>query len=183
MKTIKFKDAHMIQQVVDGVKTQTRRAVKVQPHGAGSWVRQGLEWMFPNICPHTTIKCPYGIVGDTLQIEGTDHLIQITSIRVERVQDITPQDAIQEGVPLPWPKDFDPDYVAWPHDFESWPDAKKEGFYEEHARAKYITMCHYADMLIKGFKGLWNSIYAKKHPWSDNCWVWVIKFKVVGGAS
>lgn len=35
------------------------------------------------------------------------------------------------------------------------------------------------DVALARFRGLWDSINAKKHPWSSNPWVWVYEFKVV----
>jgi hypothetical protein len=193
-----------------GTQTQIRRVVKVQPHGSGGWVRQGLEWMFPNICPHTTIKCPYGVVGDHLWLaeswgmaflhdvpdghprklaggwgvpaypwfvpcvvykaDGNFPLatywyglfsspiempkeysrteVEITAIRVERLQDITDGDAFAEGV-------------------------SKTAF-GCHQHVSGGAGCVSGR---DGYTALWNSINGKKYPWESNLWVWVIEFK------
>lgn len=61
-------------------------------------------------------------------------LLEITNIRVERVQEISEDDIWAEGIDGAQP--------------------------------------------LKVFSALWDSINGKKHPWSDNPWVWVIEFNL-----
>jgi hypothetical protein len=85
--------------------------------------------------------------------------LEITDIRIERLQDISEEDAITEGV-----------------DIES-----------SHAsRCIDIETAPYDNDLIKGsailtvFKDHWNSLNVKRgYSWESNPWVWVISFKVV----
>ena len=73
--------------------------------------------------------------------------LEITGIRVERVQDISEEDARAEGL---WCK-FDGQGC--------------EG------------QCHKCSATAKeAFEALWDSINAKSHPWASNPWVWVIEF-------
>lgn len=76
--------------------------------------------------------------------------IELTNVRVERVQDISEEDAIAEGVP-PWK-----------------PKTKEiEQFMQ---RPSYRNSYH----------ELWDKLNAKRgYPWSLNPWVWVPEFKVV----
>lgn len=89
-------------------------------------------------------------------------LLEITDIGVERVQDITPEEALAEGSfldrcsCLPRKKDRTP----------------MDGLFRQ-------TGCH-----IHGdeFKHLWDNTHRKKtsgHQWKDNPYVWVITFKVI----
>ena len=77
--------------------------------------------------------------------------LEITNIRVERLQDITQEDAKAEGVDPWFPKT------------ESLKDLFTNGSYRN------------------GFHELWDSINAKTHPWDSNPWVWVIEFRKVQG--
>ena len=52
------------------------------------------------------------------------------------------------------------------------PDAVSEGIDLSNIHDSY----HHQNQ-IGVFKKLWNQINGKKHPWSSNCWVWVIEFK------
>lgn len=83
--------------------------------------------------------------------------LEITDIRVERVQDITEEDAIAEGIS----REFAFECNGW---VPSYADPDSGGY------ADYIT----------GYRTLWNSLNAKRgFPWEKNPWVWIIDFKVV----
>ena len=78
--------------------------------------------------------------------------LEITGIRVERVQDISGADAIAEGAI---------ESVQWAN---------------EEAKQSWLGNEGYA----KGcYRHLWNEINGKKHPWDSNPWVWVVEFKRV----
>lgn len=175
----------MVQAILAGRKTQTRREVKFKDH------QPTVELNFlPSVYPHFQFQagnrhwqaeCPYGKKGDVLWVretfgkgkasgrtyykasEGSFHMLvdrwkpsihmpkdaariwlRINDVRVERLQDITGQDAISEGVIFP------------PHGslslLESWGAAKKL------------------------FQNLWQSINGSD-SWKDNPWIWVIEFE------
>ena len=65
----------MVQAIIDGRKTQTRRPVKMGER-----------------------KCRYGKVGDVLNVNGSELRIKITKIRKEQLWAITESDAKAEGV-------------------------------------------------------------------------------------
>ena len=134
--------APMVWALLDGSKTQTRRVVKRFE------VRDGMpepEWASLLRC------CPYGQPDDRLIVDGSITL-EIVSIRVERLQDITEEDAIAEGV-----------QCASHIDYRS---ATTEDGKELHS--------HAVDM----FRELWESINGKG-SWGENPCVWVIEFKRV----
>lgn len=81
--------------------------------------------------------------------------LEITDIRVERLQDITECDAIAEGVER----------------------VNQCGIlrccgYKDHTGNRGGFM-----HAKKSFETLWDSINADRAPWSSNPWVWVIEFK------
>ncbi len=87
-------------------------------------------------------------------------LLEVISVKVERLQDISEDDAKEEGVE-PYGS-FYPDYQSGidedgePNEF--WTNAKKS------------------------FKSLWDSINTKRDcRWDSNPWVWVVKLKRVDG--
>lgn len=168
----------MVRAVLEGQKTQTRRIIKKQPHGAGEWVRQLASWLFPNVNPYIKLKCPYGQPGDrlwvreTFLIERSQHkdyyeykanysdtfagdvcwkpsifmpreaariLLEVTDVRVEKLQDISEEDAIAEGS-----------------------NFYGSGYGLLTAKEIYET--------------IWESINGKG-SWDKNPWVWVITFK------
>lgn len=161
----------MVQAILEGRKSQTRRVVKPQP--------TRLIGTPPNKWPQDYPElCPYGQLSDRLWVRETwanvlfhkmfykadddrnlpkgckwkpsIHMfkmyariwLEITNIRVERLQDISEGDAKAEGV-------------------------------EIGSSAMGHTFTH-----IEHYRALWNSINKKKHPWADNPWVWVINFQI-----
>lgn len=87
--------------------------------------------------------------------EATRLFLRVTSIRVERLQDITPKQAIKEGAKDP----YDYQEPAW---YDQFP----------HLLDKYE---------IAAFAGLWDTTIPKKdlarYGWNANPWVWVIEFE------
>jgi hypothetical protein len=181
--------APMVRAILDGKKTQTRRAVK-NAHIITCDDRVGV----------TDAKCPYGQPGDRLWVRehlyfDEDHgwqyadgkplqcdlkrygemehwlttmptkkrfhssmfmhrwasriTLEIVSVRVERVQEITEDDARAEGVPQ--------------DDRGLYGDGN--GYWHQNATA--------------GFNLIWDSINGKKCPWDANPWVWRLEFRVV----
>ena len=82
--------------------------------------------------------------------------LEIENVRVERLQDISEEDAKAEGL-LEWQK----------------ADCK-------NAQSKRYGNS-VADVWEKdprqAFARIWDSINGKKHPWESNPWVWVVEFK------
>ena len=73
----------MVQAIIDGRKTQTRRTVR----------------MGELKCLYDKGKCRYSEVGDVLNVNGQSDLrIKITKIRKEPLWEITESDAKAEGV-------------------------------------------------------------------------------------
>jgi hypothetical protein len=86
--------------------------------------------------------------------------LEITGVRVERLQDISESDAVAEGIePLP----HDPDLPKMYHEY--FPVGIKNGL--------RCTMS-----ASNSFRGLWESLSGKGR-WQANPWVWVIEFKRV----
>jgi hypothetical protein len=89
--------------------------------------------------------------------------LQVQSIKVERLQDISEEDAIAEGIQFfkqngsTWFKDYlaDPSGHGDPdHDFPTVPTARNS------------------------FQTLWSKIHGHA-SWDDNPWVWVVSFKSI----
>lgn len=84
--------------------------------------------------------------------------LEIVSVRVERLQEITEEDANLEGIDAPrcprcgytrFDCSFHGDHRLCPHDTPA--------------------------SAIPVYGKLWDSTYAKTHPWASNPWVWVIE--------
>ena len=85
--------------------------------------------------------------------------LDVVSVRVERLQDISGEDAFAEGISCASWMESD-----WDDDGYPTPMGKR------YARA------------IEEYEEAWDRINGKKNPWSSNPWVWVIEFKKVTNA-
>ena len=83
--------------------------------------------------------------------------LEITDVRVERLNDITKYGSVKEGVSPYGP-------------FGEWRGSRKseKGSMQFNAYGNPIN----------AFRDLWNSIYSN---WDENPWVWVVEFKVLEG--
>ena len=204
MKSILF-SGPMVRATLDGRKTQTRRIVKPQPRqndGGEAWwwshpkYNNGLgcnyfhtQIVSPSIRKLMAEQCAPYRVGDTLWVRETfatmgdeemhtthyradmPHLkgaqygwkpsihmprwaarlfLTVTAVRVERLQEISDSDAYAEGV----------------DEWAAWEDPR----HSDGTPAKYKSS-------RAAFEALWDSLNAKRAPWSSNPWVWVIEFE------
>jgi hypothetical protein len=180
----------MVQSILDGRKTQTRRVIKPQPEVSaegylmGEWLKKPLAGLLLPKLQDITIHCPFGKIGDRLWVRETfmriesaylkygkiiykaDYIssktkdgspvgwkspifmskllsritLEITNISVERLQDISDEDAVSEGVDRT--------------------NTSISGYASER------------------YKRLWESINGKG-SWNDNPYVWRIEFRRV----
>lgn len=82
--------------------------------------------------------------------------LEITGVRVERLNEISESDAIAEGIeskPQPYGKELDWKYYGWLEKLNQW------------------STCP-----IRSYESLWNSINGPE-SWAANPFVWVIEFK------
>jgi len=197
--------APMVNAILEGRKTMTRRVVKPQPDHPQFGKRhmlatddEGVDLYLHSSTLHRAIRCPYGTPGDRLWVresgwerpertakmmrEGADTwprfayvadgwseddhadfkrwgfkrrpsihmprwasriLLEITSVRVERLNDITVADAVAEG-------------------------ALVQREVDQFARVHAISM----------FSAIWQGIHGPG-SWAANPWVWVVEFQRV----
>ncbi|MDU2020829.1 MAG: hypothetical protein E6736_11355 [Leclercia adecarboxylata] len=99
-------------------------------------------------------------------------LLEITDVRIERLNSISDADCIAEGI-IPVPKDRDDDHQFW-RDYHLSGDG---------------TFCVHSPR--ESFESLWKSVRGKSFEqeedtapgsWQANPWVWVIEFKRIEGA-
>jgi hypothetical protein len=213
--------ADMVRAILNGRKTQTRRIIKskyelsdfhtaheIGPGEVILWSNNGIskEFTKANYQPGEGIKCPYGILGDTLWVRETygltpdypDHVVAlryradgheyndirwkpsifmprsasrisllITDVRAERLQSITEEDAIAEGIEdLYAGQGLSEGTHAWRKY-----DVTKKQLKEPGGHWNTV-----ADSAIDSYKSLWNSINGPG-AWDANPWVWVITFE------
>ena len=162
---IKFNDV-MLAAVMDGRKTQTRRPIDKETlrlfdiaSEAGECFPLGYNADEPFERYHLEFF-PYGEIGDIINIADKDGnikgKIEITDVWLQQIQEISPSDAIAEGI------------KAGRYGNEgNW----LVGFYIPNINQPYITAKN-------AFKELWSSIYGIS-SWRNNEWSWVIELKKV----
>lgn len=180
MKPILF-SKEMVLAILDGCKTQTRRAMKPQPYRELEFLQLVAEWD----------KNPYGKSGDLLWVRETwrsDELddgtpaIHYAADRSHRfVPGASQSDWLATGIytSTRWRSSiFMP---AW---------ASRITLKIRDVRVERLQSITEADALAEGiipfsataaldYKGLWDDINAKRgYPWESNPWVWVIDFSV-----
>lgn len=203
----------MVQAILDGRKTQTRRVVKPHPTAREQMRGFRLDWLdygaepdrqrygiTSSVVDGAEIVCPYGGPGQRLwvretwrinawgqtdyvavkyraddaisqPIEGVQaslfrpagvswnwrssiHMprwasritLEIEAVRCERVQEISPEDCLAEGI-----------------DYDTLDTFNAHQYWREEAVAEY--------------QRLWDSINGKTYPWASNPWIWAITFK------
>jgi len=89
--------------------------------------------------------------------EAARIFLEVTNVRVERLQDITEQDAISEGI-----------------EFKEW----KNGFMVNKGYKIYGEKATYDESPIVSYRSLWENINGPS-SWEKNPFVWVIEFKAL----
>jgi hypothetical protein len=208
--------APMVRAILDGTKTQTRRAVRKQfaddalvaevaattSEGWQTSGHSGMWWDDAGACLDDAVRCPYGMPGDRLWVRETwavphrfDHLgpsnippkgvpthyaatedrgglrwrpsihmcrwasritLEITDVRVERLQDISAADAKAEG-------------IEGQFDDGPWRNYCRDGYWFPEGKDTAPVF---------SYQSLWESINGPV-SWDANPWVWVVEFKRV----
>lgn len=95
--------------------------------------------------------------------------LEVVSVRVERLQEITEEDAIAEGVEMGiWDQAIVArDYSSGDDWFQSWTD-DAPGYVHENCLAR------------SSYRTLWDRINEKRgYGWQANPWVWAVEFRAV----
>ena len=173
-RSIIFTDA-MARAALDGRKTQMRQLVNPQPvfvdgrcllrfaygqPGDRLWVREGwycdgtkIEYRgdYPNPYPAKKVIKGYWQLSSHMRRHHSRITLEVVSVRVERLQDITEADAIAEGV---------------------------ERLTEDDGWRCYLNERGGYTNAITSFRSLWESINGPG-SWAANPWVWRVEFKRV----
>ncbi|WP_372775630.1 hypothetical protein [Mangrovibacterium sp.] len=190
----------MVQAILEDRKKQTRRICKHQHWTHSELTDVNINKIIQKV--DRNVSCPYGQPGDLLWVRETftewpkgefqfrastrsgDELgkwkpsihmpkaaariwLEITEVKVERLQAISEGDAKAEGIKLHSGGQHYLDYIA-----------------EAYNTTQFIYRLRSAK---DSFKTLWqlvnerNKSFIEVHGirWSDNPWVWVVKFKVI----
>lgn len=174
------------------------------------WVKQGVRcvdttrliqgrnggWLWPKWAPDAGYQWFRGNCYYTARSKETDGVLlnkmfmpkyaarlwlEIVGVKVERVTEITPADALAEGIDLPVPAGCEAAGRKFPDGFEAWSEKRKDEWFQATARSIYFARCADAEDHITAFRDLWESIHGRG-SWSLNPWVWALTFRPVAPA-
>ncbi len=150
MKSIKF-IPELIEAIISGQKTQTRRPLEPQPsHGyTGMGLKKGDSFVFIGNTPgELEYFEPKYLKGEVVGLLHNTRRIflKITNVWVERLHNISYNEAFAEGV-----KD-------------------EFGLFKDYLNSKNLW-----SSAIISFSTLWQSIYGE-NAWNDNPWVFTYEF-------
>jgi len=98
-------------------------------------------------------------------------MLEVTDTRRERVQDISNEDAIAEGVEF-----MEVGPGAMPVMCPKCQGSGRVTIHDGHSLTE--IECEYCNSPVKRFRILWDSIYGGRgYGWEENPWVWVIEFR------
>ena len=187
----------MVRAILAGTKTQTRRVIApVQPREDGLWPagrdpvpdcpfgRAGDTLWVRETWGPLAGGVTYRATANTESPDGNRwrpsiHMprwasrlsLEIVSVRVERLQAITGEDAAAEGITIK--------LGAAPGTFAI--PVSDPGFTQALPPGPLTTLTESA-VARAWFASLWDSINGARSPWDANPWVWVVSFRRVEGA-
>ena len=180
----------MVNAILAGNKTQTRRVIKPQPWLIDPAEKEYHKWECYDGKNYYLIECPYGQPGDRPWVRETFGYITLAENEVftARRPDGCPvriyykSEANREGWVdmVPWtPSVFMPRWASRIMlEIVSIRVERLQDISEADAFAEGISGGDWLGDPVGEFKKLWNSINEKRgFGWETNCWVWVIGFK------
>jgi len=107
--------------------------------------------------------------------EAARIFLEVKSVRVERVQDITIGDVQAEGIAMDEPPAVH--NAKMPEGFDKMSKAEKDSLIKTLARHTYMADLDYVERHINKYAKLWDKLNAKRgYPFESSPWVWVYEF-------
>lgn len=165
----------MVRATLDDRKTQTRQLInlncsKFPIEHWEPWIVEGDRqftesrdplWLsVENAKPGSLYRewtCPYGMEGDRLKVAKTSITLEILKVSVQRLQEISEEDAIAEGIESKQEYSSRNSYLRT--------------LYKDYSRQDWL------DCPIASFRSLWDSTNQDCALWDFNPWVFAIDFK------
>lgn len=198
----------MVQAIIAGQKTQTRRVMKPQPwflpeaydrFSGWMWTRdgtgdgEGLAWGSEADMLHVSYSlgayCPYGKPGDLLWVRET--WAALYPGKDDVLPTVNPRPAVcslayaateERGINGGWtPSIHMPRWASRiTLEIVSVRVQRLQDITEEDAKAEGCTGEHF-DLAVNDFIWLWGSINGKRegYDWESNPWVWAVTFRAV----
>ncbi|KYJ17759.1 hypothetical protein AIY98_13285 [Salmonella enterica subsp. enterica serovar Typhimurium] len=196
-------NAEMVNAILSGRKTQTRRPIKWKQTRFTEIAERddGSLWPWAEDCERggdIWFACPYGEIGDRIWVRETFRvhsratdvatLVYRASVRnswTEQTHRVPVAVCNTPATPEKWtPSIHMPRWASRiTLEITGVRVERLNSITESDAEAEGVTDTGFGDLLVDGYRYLWKSIYGEE-SWAANPWVWVIEFKrVEGGAA
>ncbi|ECK6434231.1 hypothetical protein FR104_19430, partial [Salmonella enterica] len=191
-------NAEMVNAILSGRKTQTRRPVKWKQTRFTEIAERddGSLWPWAEDCERggdIWFACPYGEIGDRIWVRETFRvhsratdvatLVYRASVRnswTEQTHRVPVAVCNTPATPEKWtPSIHMPRWASRiTLEITGVRVERLNSITESDAEAEGVTDTGFGDLLVDGYRYLWKSIYGEE-SWAANPWVWVIEFKRV----
>ncbi|EBB7655661.1 hypothetical protein CR786_24340, partial [Salmonella enterica] len=193
-------NAEMVNAILSGRKTQTRRPIKWKQTRFTEIAERddGSLWPWAEDCERggdIWFACPYGEIGDRIWVRETFRvhsratdvatLVYRASVRnswTEQTHRVPVAVCNTPATPEKWtPSIHMPRWASRiTLEITGVRVERLNSITESDAEAEGVTDTGFGDLLVDGYRYLWKSIYGEE-SWAANPWVWVIEFKRVEG--
>lgn len=188
MKPILF-NTQMVQAILEGRKTTTRRIIKVNNSLEFMGFKEGKALLGKGCCIHETIKAPY-MPGDILYVRETWGISNSLGdfARNNRTAEYVYKAGYSKGERIPMVREQEKNLGVWKPSIHMPKDVARiflkvtsarverlQDITEDGIRAEGITE-EWPPHAMDKFRKLWDST-TKEYRWETNPWVWVIEFE------
>ena len=167
-----------VRAILDGRKTQTRRAMKPQPSGLIFYLER-LDDAYADVG-----RCSFGTPGDRLWVRETWCEGNPAGSIIYKAEEF------EEDEGIPWHPSILGIEDRWRSSMSMPREYSRITLEITDIRCERIKSISASDCLAEGYDSIgkyideWNRLNAKRgYDWESNPWVWVIEFKQVKGES
>jgi hypothetical protein len=167
-EVVYIKEAYELYRILGSETMPNKANIKYISDNLVTWATIPIGQALPKRGYHSPLFLPAWAARD---------FIKITKVGIGRLQDITPEECLCEGIELPIP--IGCEIPSPPEAFANWDNDKREEWIKGQARATYFARCADVQDHIDAFHNLWDSINGKRNPYDSNPFCWEISYELL----